>query len=396
MRVVKSCALVFLGLVLYLILNQYFFCPRYSFPEPQKFSGNTFFNPYQNADSSKWKQGNFHAHIHAWGGLTNGHGTAENLRQVYHSLGYDVAAISDYHKVDRSGEDKPNYLPAYEHGYNIRKNHYGVLGTQRVDFGDYLLPQTLSNKQHMINCLKKNDEAFVIINHPVLRNGVSPNDFRFLHGYDAIEVLRSGTHSFPQWDSALSSGHRAFIIGNDDSHNASRPDEVGRNCTWVNATTSNQHDILNALRTANTYGMKIAERPNETMSEKASRFSGGFPKLDALQIEDDTLKLRLSRTASNIMFIGQSGSLKSQVERAASAQYVLKPDDTYIRAQVDFEDGTSIFLNPVFRYDASLTPQVSQVKKLETALFRVMGALIMIAYFAASWKYIKRKTSTPA
>src|SRR5258705_7191981 len=105
-----------IGVILFVIVNQYLFCLQYTFPPSKLFSGSKFYNPYQNLDSTEWKQCNFHAHVHAWSGLTNGKGTAEDCWRAYDSLGYDVHCISDYEKVNDFGADHPNFIPAYEHG----------------------------------------------------------------------------------------------------------------------------------------------------------------------------------------------------------------------------------------------------------------------------------------
>jgi hypothetical protein len=395
MALVRGLLFAFGILIMYAVINQYFFCPRYSFPEPARFQGRHLFNPYADSDPVQWKRCNFHGHVHAWFGLTHGSGTAEDYHRVYDSLGYDVAAISDYEKINRYGEHRADFMPAYEHGYGIKKNHHGILGTYSVNYGDYVLPQTRHNKQHMLNCLQRNDSAFVILNHPVLRNGFSPEDLRFLTGYDAIEVLRSGTHSFPQWDSALSAGHRAFIAGNDDMHDSSRPNEVGRNCTWVNAPSANRTEILDALRAGNAYGMIIGAKQDESLKQKAERFKQGFPHLHSFVTVNDSIRLVLSRVATSIRFIGQGGIVMEEIQQSDSAAYFFKPEDTYIRTEAHFADGTSIFLNPVFRYDGlSLSSSYKPVVNgTDTLIFRTLGTLLLLIYLLVALRVLRRKSS---
>ena len=169
---VKSWLFLISGALLsYLVVNQYFFCPRYTFPEPHNFSGDKIFNPYQHSDSAVWRRCNFHAHTQTFSGLTNGKGTAPELWDMYDSLGYDVHCISQYERVNRYAEKDSNFIPAYEHGISFGKHHHGVLGTYRVTWGDYIFPQTLSNKQRILDCLQRDSSAFVIVNHPMVRNG---------------------------------------------------------------------------------------------------------------------------------------------------------------------------------------------------------------------------------
>jgi hypothetical protein len=384
---------LFAGLVLYVAVNQYLFCPQYSFSKSKPFSGLQFFNPYQNADSTQWRLCNFHAHVHAWGGLTNGNGTAAACWHVYDSLGYDVHSVSNYEEVDDYGNDQPNYVPAYEHGYNFMKNHHGVLGTHHVEFGDYLFPQTLSNKQHMLDCLNRDDSAVIAINHPVLRNGFPALDFQFLAGYDLIEVLRSTTHSFPQWDSALSSAHRVFIIADDDMHDYSKPDEVGRNCTWINAAEVTENNILQGLKSGNAYGMIIASPEGETMAQKIQRFKKGFPKLNSLQIINDTLRVSVSVKAKVIQLIGQGGKKLLEVHNDSTASYPLQSIDTYIRTQIDFDDGTSIFLNPVFRNDEHATVVMPSINRGISSLLWAAGVFLLVLYLFIVFRILRRKPS---
>ncbi|MFI5134952.1 MAG: hypothetical protein ACHQD9_03765 [Chitinophagales bacterium] len=393
MKFLRWLLVLLFGLILYVAVNQYLFCPQYSFPQSKPFSGLKFFNPYENSDSSSWKQCNFHGHVHAWGGLTNGKGTAKQCWNLYDSLGYDVHCISDYEKVNPYSEGNTNFIPAYEHGYGFKKNHHGVLGTYQVEFGDYIFPQTLSNKQHMLDCLKKNDSVVISINHPVLRNGFPPNDFHFLQGYNLLEVLRSTTYSFPQWDSALSSGHRAFIIADDDMHDSSNPSDVARNCTWVNASMVSEKNILSNLKSGNAYGMIISFHDGETMQQKIQRFKKGFPKLNSMQIVNDTVEVSVSEKAKTIHIIGQGGKEVAQIQNASSAKYFLHSSDTYVRTQIDFDDGTSIFLNPVFRYEENSVSAAPSVNRPTSAVLWTIGVLILAAYIFLALRFLTRKSS---
>jgi hypothetical protein len=391
MKLLRLLLILAGGLILFLIVNQYFFCPRYSFSTPQPFSGPLFYNPYETSDSSSWKQCNFHAHVRAWGGLTNGKGTDKDCRQVYAGLGYDVYCVSNYHQVSGPRE-AADFIPAYEHGYNLRKNHHGILGTEKIHFGDYLLPQTLSNKQHMLDCLNEVDSSFIILNHPVLRNGFAPEDFKYLKGYDGIEVLRATTHSFPQWDSALSAGKTAFLIGNDDSHNPSNANELGRNCTWVNAAAATRVEVLAALRKGNSYGMILPFIENETITQKTERFRKGFPQLNSLQITKDTLRIRFSERADAIRLLGQQGRELVKFTSTPSAEFLLHSSDTYVRAEADFPDGSKIFLNPVYRFDPAAAELVSpRVNSTATGLMRLAGVSVFILYLFFGFRFVRRK-----
>src|SRR5882672_8005021 len=189
MKLIKIFSLSLLTLIIWLIVDQYFFCPYYSFPNPVAFEGKQLYNPYRDIDSGSWYKCNFHAHTNAWAGMTNGEASTADVWNNYDSLGYSVHCISDYQKIDRSFSDQKNYVPAYEHGYNCRKTHQLVLGDKHIKWQDFFFPQTLSNKQSIINTLKQNDSDVVILNHPQLKNGYSCKDVLYLANYQCMEVL---------------------------------------------------------------------------------------------------------------------------------------------------------------------------------------------------------------
>ena len=78
---------------------------------------------------------------------------------------------------------------------------------------DYLLPQTLNNKQDIINRLSADTNALVIVNHPIVRNGYSVQDFQYLTHFSCIDVLSPSCISTTMWDAALSAGKPVFTNG---------------------------------------------------------------------------------------------------------------------------------------------------------------------------------------
>ncbi len=115
MKIFKGIILLFLTLIIWMIVSQYFFCPYYYFPKPESFRGQQFFNPYDGLDPGSWYKCNFHAHSNSWGGLTNGKGSGKTVWNSYDSFGYSIHCVSEYQKVDTTFRKKENYIPAYEH-----------------------------------------------------------------------------------------------------------------------------------------------------------------------------------------------------------------------------------------------------------------------------------------
>jgi len=350
MKYLGKVVVFILLLALVAVLYQYLTCPVYRFPEPEPFSGNQIFNPYDRVDSTSWRKANFQVQSYAWGGLTDGRGNSnEVIDSIYRALRYDIIAISDYQRINRWGEDEPAFIPVYEHGYGFFKNHQVLLGSRRVNWADFPVYQNLHHKQHILNILNKNNEL-VYIAHPGLRGAYKPEDMKYLTGYDGLEVLNYVIVSEAHWDSALSAGKYVTIMGNDDSHDVSNPLEVGHRCTFIHSPSLIGDSIISALKMGRAFGANIYRPDGETMAEKAGK-AKDIAKLEYLKMAGDTLRVKVDRKSNFIRFIGQGGRVRQITRQSDSAMYVLKPEDTYIRTEILFHDRNMFYLNPVVRYD---------------------------------------------
>jgi hypothetical protein len=372
---------VLMMVVLFTTINQYFFCPQYYFKPSSPFYGSTWYNPYQDDDTLHWRKCNFHAHVKSWSGVTNGKGDAADASKIYDSLGYDVHVISNYESISDFGNEKQSYIPAYEHGYGMCKNHHGILGASHVVWNDYFLPQTLSNKQHILSLLPYSDSTFIIINHPDLRNGFPPADMNWLSGYDGMEGFAHGSNSFAAWDAALSAGKPVFIVGTDDVHNVDNPAEVAVNCTWVYATNVTRSAIIQGLKKGNGYAMKIGSADPPSFESKMRKVNEGYPMLKQAKISGDTLIVTMNKKANSIRFIGQEGDILEE-SSGISARYQLRFTDTYVRTMISFDDGTVIALNPVFRTDGKTNTNdaIPEINTEQSTVYRVLGAIILLLF----------------
>jgi len=358
-------------------VNQYFFCPQYLFIPPSPFQGSNIYNPYEGEEFTDWKKCNFHAHVRAWMGLTYGTSTSAIAMATYDSLGYHVRCISNYQRIDTYGSEQTNYLATYEHGYGILKHHQTILGASKVVWKDYIWPQTLSNKQHILKKLRNTDSSHIIINHPANRNSYRADNFKWLRGYDYIEIFPSG--SFAAFDSALSAGRPVYSVANDDAHDITNPLDVGRYCTWVGARTADKSSILQALKAGRSYIMVINNKPGQSFEDKQKRVKAGLQTLKHVQVRNDTLFVAINDTGA-IAFYGQGGKMISASNDCVAAFYIIKQEDTYVRARIFYRDGNEINLNPVFRYDQSLPADIlPSVNETKTLLFRLAGTFILIA-----------------
>jgi hypothetical protein len=391
MKYLKAVVLAIISMIIFLLVQQYLFCPQIEFYPSTPFSGNKWYNPYINSQPANWLKCNFHAHTHAWGGLTNGHGTAPELFKTYKEEGYQVMCVSNYHKIDTTGNSSNNYIPAYEHGVNLKKTHQLSIGNTEVVWLDYLFPQTLSNKQHILDKLLASGNGVIEINHPQMRHGYSISDMALLNNYQCMEVLNPQATSFPEWDAALSAGKPVFATANDDLHNIDNEKESGNFCTWVNSSVAEKDSVVSCLKTGVCYAMRVARLPAETRANRLNRLNNQLPRLIYQQIRNDSLMLQFSGVVKEIVFSGREGKILSKVAGNSSAAYPLEKADEYVRCSAYFEDGTEIFLNPVYRYDSDPLRQTGShaVKKIETALFVFLGMLVL-----AGWLWVLRKIYT--
>ena len=366
---------IFGSLILWLVIKQYLFCPSFSFTSTGPFAGKFFYNPYDSIRSDHWIKCNFHAHTNAWHGLTHGRGTAKDVYHTYDSMHYAIHCVSDYQLINKTYANTPHFIPAYEHGYNFGKTHQLVLGSNDVKWLDYPFPQSVDNKQDVLNALKEADNV-VIVNHPSSFRGYNASDFKYLSSYNCMEVLSPYAISTACWDTALSNGNPAFIVANDDEHNIFSKTGVARMCTWINVDSKDKRTVLSALKKGESYGMILGSCHDQ------------LPQLQGLEISGDTLFLKMTQQADQISFIGQNGKLLNAQKNACSAKYVIKKEDRYVRAVIDYPSGTSIFLNPVFRYDKTIKLSSSfHVNSYLTNFKRVIGLLLFVIWARIAFQY---------
>jgi hypothetical protein len=397
-KILKIVLFIFLGLLTVELLI-YFMAPVYDFPVPQPFYGDKIYNPYEGMDSTCWKKANFHFHVHAWGGLTSGRkNTVEEFWNTYKKLGYDVPCISDYQQINTFNKDSSFYIPAYEHGFGLRKKHQLLVGAKEVLWLDYSLFQNLNHKQHILNLLSDQNEI-VAIAHPDWEGGYSVKDMKYLSNYQLIEVLDNNWRSVPQWDAALSSGHPAFIIADDDAHDITNPYQIGCCCTFINAPSIHSADILKALKKGKAFGADIYMSDGETFELKAA-LARKIPVLKSVEVRNDTLWINASQKAMRIVFIGQNGKTKKWIQATNSAWYKIQPDDTYIRTKIIFYNpyggaGTIFYLNPVFRYDGNQPENIlrAEINIPRTWILRLLSipSLIALIVFVFYRRRLKTK-----
>jgi len=325
------------GLLLILAIP-YFFCPVYHFPEPRPFSGEAWFNPYQDGTGT-WLKANFQVQSYTWLGLTAGQDKTADVVDVYRKLGYDIVTISDYQYINKFNGLNINYLPVYEHGYNAGKKHQVVIGAQQVEWLEYFYWQNRHHKQHIIHTLKRS-APFVALAHAGLMDAYRPSDMTRLTDYDALEVLNHFGDCLDLWDTALSAGKSSWIIGNDDSHKIHDPGQTGVCWTMIQAESNDNRAIIQALKSGRMYGVRGKNARNEI-------------QLEYVSLEKHCLTVACAGDVREFRFIGQGGQVLKTVTNSPRAEIELQPEDRYVRTEISGE-ATTIFLNPVFRYSGAV------------------------------------------
>lgn len=384
--IIGKAILGLLGLILLVELALFIWVPIYDFPEPTRFHGDSIYNPYRGIDYSAWKKANFHFHSHAWLGLTSGRNNSyEAFHDTYKMLGYDAFQISNYQNIDTHFHDSSFYIPCYEHGFGIWKKHQLLIGANKVLWLDYSIAQTLNHKQHILDRLQETNEI-VTLAHPDWEKGYTIDDMKYLTNYDLIEVLNNNWRSFLQWDEALSYGHIAYILANDDAHDIDNLFSVGTCCTFINAPYGSSEEMIIALKAGKAYCADIDINYDDTFETKA-REAEKLPYLKSVEIKDDTLFVEVTGEAFRFIFIGQNGRIKKIVRYSDRAMYKIQPEDTYIRTTIRFfnyknEPGTTLYLNPVFRSVDGTVPESPKavVNKWKTYCFRILivGGMLLI------------------
>lgn len=365
MKVLKYILIIPLALALLLLswnfVASYIISPVYKFEKPRPFEGSQIFNPYQHLRGNNWVRANFHAHTRVYGGITNGAGNPKDETwKRYRDLGYDIIGISDYQSINTYGKDSAGYIPLYEHGYGLGKKHQLVLNAQRVDWFDYPVFQTTDNKQYMIKRLLKTASA-VAIAHPNKSKAYSGEELSVLAGFRLVEVASTMTRSFAPWDSALTRGRALFMLCNDDCHDISKTHDIGVSYTMVNEAGQNPEQTVASLLEGRSYGV-ITHRPdNETMEAKIPRIRDEKILLERAELKSDTffVALNCAVTEFGLVADGKEMPLITPDSTGKGAAIPFDANYHYMRVTAITESGAMVILNPLFRTQDGVFPDLA-------------------------------------
>jgi hypothetical protein len=374
---------VALGLVL-VVIGPYVWGPIYRFPQAAPFSGSQIWNPYA-ALAGQWQRANLHAHGRVWVGLTNGQQSDAEVVQRYRDLGYAVAGVSDYQRI--AAQHGIQTMPIYEHGYNIGKRHQLAIGAHSVQWFDFLLWQSLSHEQYVIDRVKSKTDL-VALAHPATRDAYTPDDLQQLTTYDLIEVVNGPFAVEDAWDAALSAGRPVWAVANDDTHDLTDSRRTAAGWNMIDAATTSTSDVVQALRDGRSYAVLrtgTVEAANLTV-------------LNHVDVADATLTVSVKGAESTFSFVGQDGAIRKLVKNVTAASYTLTPSDTYVRTVITTPQ-TVLYVNPVLRYNgqAPAKPQ-ARVDLASTWALRGCGGLgvaLASLVYARRRRRAQRRVATP-
>lgn len=359
-----SAKIFITALSIFVLLILSFYCQTtiYSFPDTQRFSGEAFYNPYQHVPA-RTLTANFHAHTSAYGGATNGDNSLVEMKDFYAARGIDVAGISNYFQAT-PGEE----LRVYEHGINISKTHKLAINPSGELYFDYALYQNTSQKQDIISRLRKK-EAIVVLAHPNMRNGHTPEDMTRLVEYHFTEIRSYYAHAEKYWDAALQSGKLSWLMVNDDSHGI-RKQLPGRFYNVV--FTASKDSLLPAMLAGRHYG--IAQKKDTTDLE-----------LRYLTLQNDTLHFDLGQNAAVTRLIADGVAFDSLT--GGTGRFLFPANASYVRLVAE-SGHCHLYTNPVIRTQqagrfeavSALNPGILPWKTLVVRLFfMTLFALILTA-----------------
>lgn len=329
--------------------------PIFSFEPPEPFSGPDIFNPYSGMDwDTGWKRANFHTHTRVNGIFNECEEWPDTVWNDYMKLGYDILSFSNHNELTEHPFDPALQIDVYEHGYNVFQYHKLVFGPKDgVNLFDNLTPFLTSQRQWQLDLLGR-DADFIILNHPDRTRVTRSRMMELLTGYRIMEGDSGVSTDFIHWDEALSAGHYSFGITNDDCHDSRNSSRIAVRCSFLNSPSATYGDIRETLLSGRYYSMRVPDYGNGDWEEKYRR-NRSLPAVTGIGARQDTVFIRISAPASSIQAIGQGHTILGHSEDSDVLEYVMKPEDSYVRFTAFFDDGAVIYSNAFARYDKAET-----------------------------------------
>ena len=260
--------------------------------------------------------------------------------------------------IDNQGFD------VYEFGYALSGTRYLCLGYEKERKIDFPFLQSIHYKQFNIDKLNK-ITRLVALAHPT--KGFKKGELTHLDHYRVMEVLSPEDNSLFYWDIALSNGHRVNIIA------------TGKNHSTVTIGDNDPKSVYDALESGNSYAVTYTVSLIE------------LPELQSVTLKDDTLFVSVSAKAKEMRFIGQNAIVKQRINDVSEGFYHFEPDDTYIRTEIEFENGNTLYLNPLVRHEYQYFFDLNKAKVMVGRTYLMWAVYIVVVLAFARLIFIKKK-----
>ena len=263
--------------------------------------------------------------------------------------------------IDNQGFD------VYEFGYAMSGTRYLCLGYEKERKIDYPFLQSIHYKQFNIDKLNK-ITRLVALAHPT--KGFKKGELTHLDHYRVMEVLSPEDNSLFYWDIALSNGHRVNIIA------------TGKNHSTVTIGDNDPKSVYDALESGNAYAVTYTGSLIE------------LPELQSVTLRNDTLFVAVSAKAKEMRFIGQNAIVKQRINDVSEGFYHFEPDDTYIRTEIEFENGNTLYLNPLVRHEYQYFFDLNKAKVMVGRTYLMWAVYIAVVLAFARLIFTKKKHET--
>ncbi len=322
----------------------------FRFPVIPVFSGGQIYNPYQNWGGNTINS-NFHAHTKAYGGVTDGQDGLQELKEYYYSQGIGSPGISNYFSCTDS---EP--IRIYEHGMSVHKAHKLAINPDREVYFDYPFYQNTSQKQDIVNRIRKQN-GLVVIAHPNMRKGHTEEDMQKIVGYHFTEIRSYHANAQKEWDAALASGKLSWLMANDDAHGIKKqPPGKFYNVVMADSVGG----ILESMLAGKHYG---AEKFKDTVDIA----------LQHIQVANDTVFFDFGANTKYTVAI--LDGVKKDTIQGGIGSYVFPKESGYVRFVAE-SDQAKLFTNPLVRNDGkglSYAHKYSAERDLmQTVLIRIL------------------------
>ena len=197
--------------------------------------------------------------------------------------------------------------------------------------------------------MAKDTGNLVVLNHPAVRSGYDVNDLKLLHYYDHIELLNPSAQSISHWDTALTAGKKIFVLGNDDNHNIFNDNAIGRFTTLIFGASFDSKKMIDKMKKGQSVAVWLPQIHNETLANKRTKLHNLRSLFSGISVVDSMLAINLTKEIAEIRVIGNHGQLKLKQRNISSLSFPFSINDPYLRVELSTEDGTILYLNPIYR-----------------------------------------------